>query len=85
MLFLPYFIPYLLIGQLALMRGQFHILPSLNNSPPPSLSSQPLLFLPSNIRLRKLLRRFVQAALGNFGGLPFHASRLITLLPASQA
>ena len=26
------------------------------------------------LRLRKLLRRFVQPALGNFGRFPFHAS-----------
>lgn len=43
-----------------------------------------LVALLSFLRLRKLLRRFVQAALGNFGGLPFHASFLTTLCPASQ-
>ena len=32
-----------------------------------------------HLRLRKLLRRFVQTALGNFGWLPFHASFLTTL------
>ena len=36
------------------------------------------------LRLSKLLRRFVQPALGNFGGLSFHASLLTTLFFASQ-
>lgn len=33
-----------------------------------------LVALLSFLRLRKLLRRFVQTALGYFGWLPFHAS-----------
>ena len=36
------------------------------------------------LRRSKLLRRFVQAALGNSGGLPFHSFRLSTLCLASQ-
>ena len=35
-------------------------------------------------RFRKLLRRFVQPALGYFGGLSFHASLLTTLFSVSQ-
>ena len=33
-----------------------------------------LVALLPHLRFRKLLRRFVQTALGNFGRLPFHAS-----------
>ncbi len=79
--FVPSFIPCRFPG----MRWHFSISIPLCLSLVQALPVLVALCLLSLHRLRKLLRRFVQAALGNFGGLPFHASRLITLSPASQA
>ena len=58
------------------MGGHLAILTPRNKPLPPSLLFEPFLCLSHLICLGKLLRRLVQASLGNFGWLSFHASRL---------
>ena len=73
--FSEYFIPPLVRSQRPWMSGHLAILTPRNKPLPPSLLFEPFLCLPHLICLGKLLRRLVQASLGNFGWLSFHAPR----------
>ena len=73
-----FFFPFLFRHRRSLRRHHARMIPrssSLAAVLPPLI----VIALLSHLRLRKLLRRFVQTALGYFGWLPFHASFLITL------